>query len=140
MAAITALEPAPAQAVQDELEVIARGRALYRANCLNCHGDQGKGDGPLAELLKVPPTDLTQIKRRNNGRFPEDTVYHLIEGSREVRGHGMREMPIWGNAFRKSDGAMSDDRIYQIVQYLKTIQEERRASLAGPAGIVRKSE
>jgi putative copper export protein/mono/diheme cytochrome c family protein len=38
---------------------IARGFALYPDNCAACHGAHGKGDGPAAAALKVPPADLT---------------------------------------------------------------------------------
>src|SRR5512140_2042541 len=29
-------------------EALARGRELFRANCVSCHGDNGQGDGPTA--------------------------------------------------------------------------------------------
>jgi mono/diheme cytochrome c family protein/uncharacterized membrane protein len=38
---------------------IAHGSALYGQNCASCHGVRGKGDGPGASALDVPPADLT---------------------------------------------------------------------------------
>ena len=38
---------------------ILKGRQLFRANCSTCHGAEGRGDGPAAAGLKVPPADLT---------------------------------------------------------------------------------
>jgi mono/diheme cytochrome c family protein len=35
-----------------------RGRGLYEINCAICHGEQGKGDGPVAEKLIRKPADL----------------------------------------------------------------------------------
>ena len=39
---------------------VARGAALYRANCALCHGADGRGDGPAAASLTIRPADLTQ--------------------------------------------------------------------------------
>jgi putative copper export protein len=38
---------------------IADGAALYPAHCARCHRADGRGDGPDAALLPVPPADLT---------------------------------------------------------------------------------
>ena len=38
---------------------IVAGAALYPTNCASCHGSDGRGDGPLAKGLPVPPADLT---------------------------------------------------------------------------------
>ncbi|MDP2674674.1 MAG: CopD family protein [Dehalococcoidia bacterium] len=39
---------------------IARGREVYDQNCTQCHGLTGRGDGPLAKSLAVPPVDFNQ--------------------------------------------------------------------------------
>jgi len=39
---------------------ISRGMPLYAANCIECHGAGGRGDGPLAGKLPIRPADLTQ--------------------------------------------------------------------------------
>jgi putative copper resistance protein D len=38
---------------------IAAGHALYAKNCVSCHGDEGRGDGPLGAELPIVPADLT---------------------------------------------------------------------------------
>ncbi len=38
---------------------IVQGAALYPGHCASCHGAAGRGDGPAARGLPVPPADLT---------------------------------------------------------------------------------
>jgi putative copper export protein/mono/diheme cytochrome c family protein len=38
---------------------IAAGAGLYPVYCASCHGAAGKGDGPDAKELAIPPADLT---------------------------------------------------------------------------------
>lgn len=38
---------------------IVDGSTLFAQNCIACHGGDGRGDGPLAKTLSVPPADLT---------------------------------------------------------------------------------
>jgi copper transport protein len=41
-------------------ESIATGQALFSTNCALCHGQTGKGDGPVGVTLNPRPADLTQ--------------------------------------------------------------------------------
>lgn len=47
---------APAAAARTAAE---RGRAVYEARCVTCHGVNGKGDGRVARLYNPRPSDLT---------------------------------------------------------------------------------
>jgi len=111
---------APSTAVNDA------GSQLFRTHCATCHGTSGRGNGPLAEQLRRMPPDLTQFTRRNGGVFPSERVHRIVEG-RDVPSHGDREMPIWGDVFRETQGGSSAEavkaRIDAIVRYLAGIQE-----------------
>lgn len=111
-----------------EQEVAAAGKPAYEQSCAVCHGREGKGDGPAMNLLTVKPSDLTQISKRNNGTFPFWRTFRVIDGREEVKGHGDRDMPIWGAEFRSEAGstAMAQThvrgRILELVYYLQSIQ------------------
>lgn len=53
---------------------------MYEAYCVTCHGDGGRGDGPLATDLKVAPSDLTILAQNNGGVFPYSDVMAQIYG------------------------------------------------------------
>lgn len=71
----------------------AEGRALYAANCAQCHGAAGRGDGPWAGSYAPPPADLTNLSR--DGRFPRAGVLSVIDGY-DRAGLPGREMPEFG--------------------------------------------
>lgn len=109
------------------------GAIEYRMSCAVCHGEDARGDGPLAQLLTVKPTDLTKLAERNNGRFPTDRVVETIDGRTQVGGHGTREMPAWGTRYAAEVGrdygpyrseTVVKTRILELVHYLQTIQEK----------------
>ncbi len=112
-------------------EIIARGRLEYQGYCAVCHGENGKGDGIMARYLLIKPADLTQLSKNNGGEFPFWRTYWTIDGRQEVKGHGSRVMPVWGNRFRSEEGAegpatwidLARGRIWQLVVFLQSIQE-----------------
>lgn len=111
-----------------EQEVSTAGKKVYDTNCAVCHGKEAKGDGGAVSLLTVKPADLTQIAKRNKGEFPFWKVYGVIDGREDVKGHGTRDMPIWGAEFRAQVGASPTaesvvrGRILELVYFLQSIQ------------------
>lgn len=44
--------------------------ALYAQRCFNCHGGEGRGDGPLASALPVRPPDFRgTVQKHNNSQI-----------------------------------------------------------------------
>ncbi len=72
------------------------GAYEYYRLCAVCHGEEARGDGPMARMLKTPPPDLTVLARNNAGHFPFLRVLEMIDGRNMVEVHGNREMPVWG--------------------------------------------
>ena len=102
------------------------GSEMYRTYCAVCHGLAGKGDGPAAVALKARPTDLTQLAKRNGGKYPDAKVNTAITAVPDMPAHGTSEMPIWGNIFRQIEGQGHEQsvklRVYNLVKYLESIQ------------------
>lgn len=104
------------------------GGDVFRTYCVVCHGEKGKGDGPLASGLKKPPADLTQFTKKNQGTFPRDLVAQIIDGREPVKGHGGGDMPVWGDAFSRSlensDPESVKEKIKVLVDYIESLQQK----------------
>ena len=100
------------------------GSEMFHSYCAPCHGAGGKGNGPAATSLKNPPANLTQLAKKNGGKFPSDHVTTVLRNG--VSGaHGSSDMPIWGPLFSQVSGhddALVQMRISNLVRYLETIQ------------------
>jgi mono/diheme cytochrome c family protein len=100
------------------------GRTEYQSSCAACHGIDAKGDGPLSKELKTRPADLTVLAKNNNGVFPFDRIYQMIDGrNTSVGSHGTREMPIWGYRFGPAQAFRFKNRMLAVIEYLKRVQE-----------------
>ena len=103
------------------------GKEFYLTYCSSCHGQEGHGNGPVSKSIRVPIPDLTLIRSRNNGVFPLDRVMSAIDGRRDIRGHGSREMPVWGEIFhREQDKAPERTTLMKakiIAEYVATLQK-----------------
>ncbi len=101
------------------------GKTEYQSSCAACHGSGAKGDGPVGKALKTAPADLTVLAKNNNGVFPYDKVYQMIDGrNTTIISHGTREMPVWGYRFGPPQAFRLKNRILAVIDYLKRIQEK----------------
>jgi mono/diheme cytochrome c family protein len=102
------------------------GAALFRSYCASCHGADARGAGPIANELRRLPPNLTTFAMRNGGVFPSERLRQIIDG-RWISSHGDREMPVWGDAFKRTRDGLTDEavkaRIEAITNYIAGIQE-----------------
>ena len=89
--------------VKPTSESIAVGRSLFLRNCSVCHGDTGRGDGPLAATLDVPPTDF-----RVHIPFHSDEFFFLVM----TNGFG-NVMPSFGEQ-------LSEEERWHILNFLQS--------------------
>jgi CxxC motif-containing protein (DUF1111 family) len=111
-----------------EAQEINYGPTLYRQYCASCHGEDGKGHGPLEPYLTVKPSDLTRITARRDGDFPREQLTRIVAGDEVIAAHGTRTMPIWGEQLQSdvigtvNKSAIARGRIGFLVDYLDTLQ------------------
>jgi mono/diheme cytochrome c family protein len=129
LATFTAMNTASAQ----DTSLQATGAMEYRISCATCHGQDGRGGGPLSSVLKTKPTDLTQLSKNNHGAFPFLKILQIIDGRVEISAHGTREMPAFGGRYEEEIGqtygpfgseTVVRARILELVYYLQTLQKE----------------
>lgn len=87
---------------------IAQGARLFARNCVSCHGADGRGDGPLARSLDIPPADLTaeHLWAHTDGEM----FWYLTHGIDSPRG-GL-SMPGFG-------GVLGSEARWLLIDYLR---------------------
>jgi cbb3-type cytochrome c oxidase subunit III len=124
----TALFGAALWAARATVEAQPRGKTVYDAHCVECHGVAGKGDGASAAYLVPRPRDFTtgkyKIRSTESGSIPSDD--DLIGSVR--RGLYGTAMPGW-------DRILSDGDIADVVQYIKSLSPQFAAQPAQPVAI-----
>jgi mono/diheme cytochrome c family protein len=103
----------------------ASGKDMYNSYCAVCHGTDGKGGGPAASALKVPPTDLTLLSKNNGGKYPALKVTSSIRGESATPAHGSKDMPVWGALFwTLSSGHEGEvqQRVSNLTHYIESLQ------------------
>lgn len=82
---------------------IALGQKLYTSNCMICHGQSGKGDGPGGAALEKKPADLgARIKA---GETDGELFWKITEGR--------SPMLSW-------KGSLSETQRWELVNYIKS--------------------
>jgi mono/diheme cytochrome c family protein len=86
---------------------IAAGQAVYEVHCVPCHGETGKGDGPLGVALNPRPADLSQ--HAIPGVHTDAQLYEWI-----TNGFPGSAMPAWKTQ-------ISDTDRWNLVNYIRTL-------------------
>jgi high-affinity iron transporter len=95
------LQPNP---LSEQEGASAKGAEDFDALCVHCHGSSGKGDGPAAQALSVPPGDLT--------------VSEISAGER----YQILKNGIPGTAMQGFNAAISDNQTWQLIAFMDSLR------------------
>ncbi len=85
-------------------ESLARGREMYELHCQVCHGEQGRGDGPVGQKFVPQPMELNMDYVQLQ---PDGQLFYTIS-------HGSIAMPFYRQAMA------AEDR-WHLVNYVKEV-------------------
>jgi mono/diheme cytochrome c family protein len=103
------------------------GHEMFVSYCATCHGMDGKGAGPAASALKVPPADLSVLSKNNGGKFPSAHLASVLREGVESKAHGSMEMPVWGPILRRTSHGQEGElqlRIANLNKYIESLQQK----------------
>ena len=107
--------------IPNDAASIARGEETYLANCVQCHGPAGRGDGPAAAASVPPPADFTTAHARLHvdGEF----FYWIKNGKPPTA------MPAFGDE-------LEDDDIWDVINFIHELQRRQAAEAAATPTVV----
>lgn len=81
------------------------GAVIFKTNCITCHGDDGKGDGPASQALDPRPANLVALSQKVGDDFLFWRINTGVIGT---------AMPAW-------KGVLSDEQIWDLVAFIRTL-------------------
>ena len=99
----------PAAAVAASPESITNGAALYKRQCVMCHGATGVGDGPAAKTLKGKLPSLAD--KAFMAKHTDAEIHEVITAGKKTE---IGNMPAMGKRLKPEE-------ITDIVNYVRTL-------------------
>lgn len=101
------------------IAALEKGQTLFVANCMLCHGQAGKGDGPMVPVIKdawgepLKPANFTLAAGLPGGVKLSHDGEHLFRTV--TTGVGGTPMPVFG-------GQLKPEEIWDIVHYVQSLR------------------
>ena len=96
----------------------AAGRALFEANCQDCHGVNGDGNGPAAEEFYLKPRDfaMAAFKFDTDADWERGTDTDLANVIRHGPGAygGSPLMPAWSD--------LNDGEVKSLIEFIRSLE------------------
>lgn len=84
----------------------AAGSAVYTMNCEPCHGPGGLGDGPAGQAIQPHPANLVTFAPQ----VGDDYLFWRISTGKD------------GTSMVSWKGILTDEQIWQVVAYVRTLK------------------
>jgi cytochrome c peroxidase len=94
-------------------ENIAKGKALFegKGTCFNCHGKEGKGDGPAGQILNPSPRNFTNCKFHKKRKDGE--LFWVIKNGSQ----GPNDSPRSTGMVPLIPAAITEEEAWTIINY-----------------------
>lgn len=123
---VTGMEPVPTLQTGDRFlnprtrtsESINRGRFIYETYCLVCHGQTGRGDGPISSTAGGLYFGVRSLVNDTIAARTDGYIYGAVVNA-PLMGRGL--MPIYGDKVRGTDR-------WDVVNYVRTLQAAAKAA------------
>jgi mono/diheme cytochrome c family protein len=96
---------------------LAKGKALFDANCAVCHGSAGQGNGPAAASLNPKPMNFTTPIHT---LLPDGYWFWRIS-----KGGGVPPFSAAGSAMPPWEGSLSEEQRWLVILYEHTFSEHK---------------
>lgn len=91
------------------------GKGLYTKQCLRCHGESGKGDGPATKTIKaMKMADWTN--REEMDKYSDDELYKITSEGGAAAGRS-KLMP----AFKQK---LKEKEIWDLVAFIRSLSQK----------------
>jgi cytochrome c oxidase cbb3-type subunit 3 len=104
-----------------------RARQQYDAYCAECHGRDGRGDGPTAIAQRVQPRDFADCDLM--AKISDLKMIDVIKNGGYANGMSP-DMPAWKYAFSDEDIKGLADRIRRFCKRYAQVPRPRHPALA----------
>jgi len=103
-------------------QALEAGRGIYEVHCADCHGSQGRGDGPKAPYLEPRPADFAAPPMLAAFREHQDYVYWWVS-----EGVVQTSMPAYKDR-------LSETERWQVITYSWSLGERAGGTTPGSPG------
>jgi mono/diheme cytochrome c family protein len=93
-----------ANPLKDIVKATRQGKGIFQEQCYTCHGNYGKGNGPVAVSISPKPADLTSSKVQSQS---DGAIFWEIT-------NGKSPMPAFKNALTR-------DQRWALVTYIRSL-------------------